>query len=79
MLVFEILGADFSRGCALSVIRSALLLTHPTLPFVGRFMPYYLRPSRFLPLTAVNVYSLLPYLVLVTKHQGGEISHPPLP
>jgi hypothetical protein len=61
------------------VIRSALLLTHPTLPFVGRFMPYYLRLSRFLPLTAVNVYSPLPYLVLGNKHQGGELAHPALP
>ena len=31
-------GADFSRGCALLVIRLAFLLTHPTLPFVDRFM-----------------------------------------
>jgi hypothetical protein len=29
MLVFEILGADFSTGCAPSGIRPALLLTHP--------------------------------------------------
>ena len=35
---------SFSRGCALSVIRPALLLTHP-LPFVGRFMPV-LTPSQ---------------------------------
>jgi len=31
-------GADFSRRCALSVIRAAFLLTYPTLPFVDRFM-----------------------------------------
>jgi hypothetical protein len=34
---YEIEGS-FSRGCALSVIRPALLLTHP-LPFVDRYMP----------------------------------------
>src|SRR5215204_999740 len=38
-----------------------------------------LRLSRFLPLSAANVYSLLPYLVPVKKLQGGEIGHPPLP
>jgi hypothetical protein len=35
---------SFSRGCALSGIRPALLLTHP-LPFVDRFMPV-LSPSK---------------------------------
>jgi hypothetical protein len=39
MLVFLKLAADSSRGCALSVISPAYLLTHPTLPFVDRFMP----------------------------------------
>jgi hypothetical protein len=39
MLVSLKLVADFSRGRALSVIRPAFLLTHPTLPFVDRFMP----------------------------------------
>jgi len=38
-----------------------------------------LRLSRFLPLTAVNRYSLLPYLVLGDKVQSGEIGHPALP
>ena len=36
---------SFSRGCALSGIRPAFFLTHPTLPFVGRFMPV-LSPSK---------------------------------
>jgi hypothetical protein len=35
---------SFSRGCALSVIKPALLLTHP-LPFVDRFMTV-LSPSK---------------------------------
>ncbi len=39
----------------------------------------YLYLTRFLPLTGVNVYSLLPYLVLGKKLQGGEIGHPALP
>jgi hypothetical protein len=66
---------SFSRGCALSVIRPALLLTHP-LPFVGRFMPVLTPSQQVLPLTTVNVYSLLPYLVLGNKLQGGGIGHP---
>jgi hypothetical protein len=40
---------------------------------------YCLRLTRLLPLTAVNVYSLLKYLVLGNKLQCGEIGHPPLP
>jgi hypothetical protein len=40
---------------------------------------YFFYLIRFLPLTAVNVYSLLLYLVLGDKLQGGEIGHPPLP
>jgi hypothetical protein len=39
---------------------------------------YCLRLTRFLPLTAVNVYALLPYLVLGNKLQGVEIGNPPL-
>ena len=39
---------------------------------------YCLRLSRILPLTAVNLYSLLPYLVLGNKLQGGDMGHPPL-
>jgi hypothetical protein len=35
-------------------------------------MSYYLRLTRFLPLTAANIYSLLQYLVLGNKHQGGK-------
>src|SRR5215208_1395968 len=40
---------------------------------------YCLRLTRFLPLTGVNVYSLLHYVVLGNKLQVGEIGHPPLP
>jgi hypothetical protein len=40
---------------------------------------YCLRLTRFLRLTGVNVYSLLHYLVLGNKLQGGKIGHPPLP
>jgi hypothetical protein len=39
---------------------------------------YCLRLGRFLPLSAVYVYSLLQYLVLGNKLQDGEIGHPPL-
>jgi hypothetical protein len=35
--------------------------------------------TRFLPLTAVNAYSLLQYLVLGDKLQGRGIGHLPLP
>jgi hypothetical protein len=40
---------------------------------------YFFCLTRFLPLTAVNKHSRLPYLVLGNKLQGGEIGHPPLP
>ena len=40
---------------------------------------YRLRLTRFLPLNAVYDYSLLQYLVLGNKLQGGEIGHSPLP
>jgi hypothetical protein len=68
MLVFMKLGSDFSRGCALSVIRPAFLLTHPP-PHNSWIVScqYCLRLSRFLPLIAANVYSLLQYLVLGDK------------
>jgi hypothetical protein len=79
MLVSLKLGADFARGCALSAIGPALPLTRPTLPFVDRFIVYCFRLSRFLPLTAVNKHSLLQYLVLSNKLQGGAIGHPLLP
>ena len=38
-----------------------------------------LRLTRLLPLTAVNVYSRLRYLVLGNKLQDGEIGHHLLP
>jgi hypothetical protein len=40
---------------------------------------YCLRLTGFLPFTAVYVYSLLQYLVLGNKLQGGEMVHPLLP
>jgi hypothetical protein len=40
---------------------------------------YSLHLTSFVPLTAVNKHSLLPYLVLGNKLQGGEIGHPLLP
>jgi hypothetical protein len=40
---------------------------------------YCLRLSGFLPLTEVNIYLLLLYLVLGNKLQSGEIGYPPLP
>jgi hypothetical protein len=40
---------------------------------------YCLRLSRFLPLTAGNLYLLLQYHVLGNKLQGVEIGHPLLP
>lgn len=39
MLVSLKFGAIISRECALSMIRTAFLLTHPHPPFVDRFMP----------------------------------------
>ena len=38
-----------------------------------------LRLTRLLPLTALNVFSLLQYLVPGNKLQDGEIGHPLLP
>jgi hypothetical protein len=40
---------------------------------------YCLCLTRFLPLSAVDIHSPLPYLVLGNKLQGEEIGHPPLP
>jgi hypothetical protein len=45
----------------------------------GARLQYYLRITRYLPLTTVNVYSLLPYLVVGKKLQGLEMGQPPLP
>lgn len=79
MLASVILGANFSIGCALSVIRPAFLLTHPHLPFVDRFMAV-LSPSKQASAShRGEVYSLLSYLVLGNKPKGGEIGHLPLP
>jgi hypothetical protein len=80
MLAFLKPTADFSVGCALSMIRTAFLLTHP--PPCHSWIAsclYRLRLSRFLPLSAVYVYSLLQYLVLGNKLQSGAIKHYPLP
>lgn len=52
--------ADFSRGCALSVIRTAFLLSHPHHTAIGGgFMP----ASYMVILALANTYSLLRYLV----------------
>ena len=73
-------GADVSRGCAhpptLPPISATPLTT--CLPWIASCR-YCLRQTGFLPLTGVNVYSLLRYLVLANKLKGGEIGQPPLP
>ena len=71
--------AVFREG-VLSMIRAALLLTHtPPCHLWVASCQYSLYLSRFLPVTTVNVYSLLQYLVLGNKLQSREIGHPPLP
>ena len=68
----------FERVCAL--VEQTRISTDPPPPchlWIASCL-YCLCLSRFLPLTAVNVYSRLQYLVLGDKLQGGEIGHPPL-
>ena len=77
MLVTMEPDADFSRGCMLSMIRPAFLLTHPAIRAALHASLFYL--ARFLPTTAVNKHSLLPYLVLGNKLQSEETGHPSLP
>ena len=76
---YETESGFFSGVCALS--DQACISSYPPPPchsWIASCL-YCLRLSRFLPLSAVNVYSLLPYLVLGNKLQAGEIGHPPLP
>src|ERR671919_454553 len=73
-------GRGFFEGvCTLS--DQACISSDPPLPCHSWIASgqYCLRLTRFLPLSAANVYSLLQYLVLGNKLQGGEIGHPPLP
>ena len=75
----EIGDGFFGRVCALR--DQAYISSDPPSPchsWIASCL-YGLRLSRFLPLTAVNVYSLLPYLVLGNKLQSGEMGHSPLP
>jgi hypothetical protein len=78
MLAFAKLEPDFSRWCALALIAYAFLLTHPARSWIASCQTC-IHLTRFLSLTAANVYSLLQYLVLGNKLQGVEIGHPPLP
>jgi hypothetical protein len=69
----------FGRVCALS--DQACISSDPLLPchwWIASFL-YCLRLSRFLSLSAVNVYLLLPYPVLGNNLQGGEIGNHLLP
>jgi hypothetical protein len=73
-------GRGFFEGvCALN--DQACIFSDPPSPchwWIASWQ-FCLRITRFLPLTAANVCSVLPYLVLGNKLQGGEIGHPPLP
>ena len=74
------IGCGFFEGvCALSDM--ACISSDPPLPCHSWIASgqYCLRLTRFLPLSAANVYSLLQYLVLGNKLQGGEMVHPLLP
>ena len=72
------IGRGFFEGvCALSD-QGCISSDSPCRSWIASCQPC-LRLRRFLPLTAGNLYSLLPYLVLGNKLQGGEIGHPPLP
>ena len=71
-------GRGFFEGvCALSD-QACISSDPPCHSWIASCL-YCLCLSRFLPLTAVNVYSLLPYLVLGNKLQGVEIGHHLLP
>jgi hypothetical protein len=73
------IGCGFFGGvCALS--DQGCISTDPPPPchsWIASWQ-YCLRLSRFLPLIAVNVYSLLPYFALGNKLQGWDIGPPPL-
>ena len=71
-------GRGFIEGCVLSMSKPAILLTHPlTIRRCLHASCHCL--TRVLPLTAVNIYLLLPDHVLGNKLLGGEMGHPPLP
>jgi hypothetical protein len=74
MLVSPKLVADFSRGCALSAIRPALLLTHPTLPFVDRFMPVLTASKQVSASHRSECIFIAPYLVVGNKLHDGELA-----
>jgi hypothetical protein len=63
------LEADFSRGCAGKRIDPLLFATHPY-PALRRW--FYISPACPVVLGAVNLYSLLQYLVPSKKQQCGE-------
>jgi hypothetical protein len=69
MLISLKMEADFSRGCVLSMIRPAFLLTLPHPAIRGWF---YVSAACPVVLAGANLYSLLPYLVPSDKPQGGE-------
>src|SRR5687767_9540333 len=73
----EIGGRFFGGVCALK--DQACISTDPPCHSWIASWQYCLRLSRFLPLTAANLYLLLPFLVLGKKLQGGKIGHPLLP
>jgi hypothetical protein len=72
--------ADFSRGCALSGIRAAFLLTHPHyLPFVDRFMALLSAAKQVSASHRSGCLFAAPNLVIGIKLRGCEIGYPPLP
>ena len=77
MLTSLKMDADFSGVHALN--EQACISSDPPCHLWIASCLYCLCLSRFLPLTEVNVYSLLPYLVLGNKLQGVEIGHHLLP
>ena len=69
---YETEGSFFAGVCALS--DQARIPSDPPPPchsWIASCL-YFFYLTRFLPLTAVNVYSLLRYLVLGNKLQGGK-------
>jgi hypothetical protein len=69
---YEPEGGFFAGVCALS--DQVRISSHPPCHSWIASCLYYLRLGRFLPLSAANVYSLLPYLVLGSNLQGGGSS-----
>jgi hypothetical protein len=75
MLVSTKLGADFSRGCTIQRIGQSFLATHP---YRALRRWFYISLACPVALAAVNLHSLLKYLVAGNKSQGGAIGHSPL-